>query len=487
MKRLSLLVAVLVAALIAAGCGNSGSGNPTEQALSFLPKDAPVVVSINTDPNGDQWQQVDKLSGKFPFAAQIKAQIKQGFNSSSKLDFDKDIKPILGNDLLVAIPTVQALQQSNSPAIGALKVKDQGKAEDFVKRDATKTTSIDGTDVYRESSNTYLAVKDGTLLVGDTPQLIGEALKRHGGGDHMTQDDLDARMAGLTGDGLFKVGVDVQQAVAAQPNAAAARRVKWVAGLRDFGAILSAQGDGLQVSLKVSTEGVSEQDLPLAAGSQSAPVVRRAVDVGFGIRNLAQTVSFAEAAAQITNPGGYARFQRQKKQLNKTLGIDLDKDVVDQFQGDSSVSVGTDGGFALRTSLKDPAAFQATLRKAAPKLAKAAKGQHVGVAVPKRPNGFYALATANGKKYVFAVIGGKFVLATDAARAAQFAGQSATQVPGAKGSLVLATDARSIVNQVAQKQGQGQAALVTGALGDLVGWVETETSGMDGSLKLTIK
>jgi uncharacterized protein DUF3352 len=486
MKRLTIVVAALAAALIA-GCGGSGSGNATEDALSFMPKDAPVVISIDTDPNGEQWQQVNKLIGKFPFAGQIKAQAKQGFNTSSKLDFDKDVKPILGNDFVFAIPDTAALKQSNSPAIGAMKVKDEGKAEDFLKKDAQKTTTVDGTDVYKESSDTYLALKDGTLVIADNTQLLGAALKRHDGSDHMSQDDFDNLMGGVSGDGLLKAGVNVQQVIGAQPKAAAARKVKWVDGLRDSGAVLSAQSDGLELNFKTTTEGVSAADLPLAAGAQSAPVVRRASDVGFGMRNIAQTVRFAEMASQLTNPRGYTRFLAQKKKLNKTLGIDLDKDVVDQFQGDASLSVGIDGGFALRTSLRDPKAFQATLRKAAPKLTKAAKGKHVGVAVPKRPNGFYALATAKGKKYVFAVIGGKFVLATDPGRAAQFAGQSATPVPGAKGSLVTAMDTRSIVNQVAKRQGQGQAAIVTGALGDFIGSVESETSGLAGRFKLTIK
>jgi len=111
----------------------------------------------------------------------------------------------------------------------------------------------------------------------------------------------------------------------------------------------------------------------------------------------------------------------------------------------------------------------------------------VGVAVPKRPNGFYALATAKGKKYVFAVIGGKFVLATDPGRAAQVAGQSAAPVPGAKGSFVTATDTRALVNALAKRRGQGQAALLTSALGDFVGSIESETSGMTGHFKLTIK
>lgn len=485
-KVLPLIVALAALALLA-GCGGSGSGNATEDALSFMPKDAPVVMAFATDPNGDQWKQVNKLLGKFPFSGQIKAQAKQGFNSSSKLDFDKDVKPILGNDFVVAVPSTAALQQSNTPSIGALKVDDEGKANDFLKKDAQKATSIDGTDVYREAGDTYLAVKDSTIVLADSTQLLGEALKRHDGSDHMSQSGFDSLTAGVSGDGLLKVGVNIQQIVAADPKAAAARKVKWVNGLRDGGALVSAQSDGLQVSFKTTTEGVTAADLPLAPGAQSAPVVRRASDVGFGIRNLAQAIRFGESASQVSNPKGYAHYLAQKKKINKKLGIDLDKDVIDQFQGNASVSVGIDGGFAVRSDLRDPKAFQATLRKAAPKLAKAAKGKHVGVAVPKRPNGFYALATAKGKKYVFAVIGGKFVLATDAGRAAQIASQSATPVPGAKGSLAMAMDTRSIVNQVLQKQGRGQAAVITGSLGDFVGSVESETSGLSGLFKLTIK
>jgi hypothetical protein len=488
MRLLTVIAAALAAALIAAGCGgSSSSGNATEDALSFMPKDAPVVITLETDPNGSQWKQVGKLTGKFPFAGQFKSQIKQSFNSSSKLDFDKDLKPILGNQLVFVVPTVSGLRASNSPVFGALKVNDSGKAESFVKKDATKTTSIGGTDVYKETSNTYLAVKDGTILIGQTTGDIAAALKRHDGTDHMTTGELDTRLAGVTGDGLVKIGVNVQQVIAASPNAAQARKVPWVNGLRDAGFVVSARSDGIEASFKAATQGVSAQDLPLAAGAQSAPVVRRASDVGFGVRNLAQAVTFAESAAQLTSPRGYAKFQARKRSANRALGIDLDKDVVGQFQGDATVSVGIDGGFAVRSSLRDPAAFQATLRKAAPKLAKVAGGQHVGIAVPKRPDGFYALATASGKKYVFAVIAGKFVLATDPNRAAQLVAQSTAPVPGAKGSLVMAMDTRAIANQVAQKQGQSGAALITGALGDLIGSVESETSGLSGRLKLTIK
>ena len=489
MKRWIVTAVALATALVVVGCGGGGgSGNATEDALSFMPKDAPVVITLDTDPNGDQWKQVNELVGKFPFAGQVKSQLKQSFTQSAKLDFDKDVKPILGNQLVFSVPNVQALQQNNTPVFGALHVNDEGKANAFVKKDATKVGSVDGTDLYKETGDTFIAVKDGTILIGDTQQDIEAALKRHDGSDHMTQDDFDNLLAGVSADGLLTVGVNAQQAIANSPNSANARKVKWVNGLRGVGISIGAESDGLVVNVKANTEGVTDADLPFAAGSQSAPVVRRPSDVGFGIHDLAQFVTFSQSVAQVSNPSGYARFLKQKGQINKALGIDLDKDVIQQFQGDASISVGTDGGFAMRSDLKDPNAFRATLRKAAPKLTKLLKGQHVGVSVPKTPSGFYGLATANGKKYVFGAIGNKFVLATDAARAAQFATQSATAVPGAKGSLVMAADTRAIVNAVAQRQGQSAAVgIVTGALGDFTGSLETETSGMTGSFKLNIK
>ena len=100
----------------------------------------------------------------------------------------------------------------------------------------------------------------------------------------------------------------------------------------------------------------------------------------------------------------------------------------------------------------------------------------------------YVLTPSSGKKLVFGVIGKSFVVANDAARAAQIAGESPSTVSGAKGSLVFYSDARALANAIAAKRGQGVAAhIVTSALGDLTGSVRTETSGITGTVKLQIK
>src|SRR4051794_5662920 len=116
MARPAPIVAALAAALALAGCGgsSSGSGNALEVELSFVPKDAPLVGTLATDPDGGQWKQLDELAGKFPFTGQLKTRFKQAINQSSGLDFDTDIKPILGNDAVIAAPTPAALRQGGN-------------------------------------------------------------------------------------------------------------------------------------------------------------------------------------------------------------------------------------------------------------------------------------------------------------------------------------------------------------------------------------
>jgi hypothetical protein len=209
--------------------------------------------------------------------------------------------------------------------------------------------------------------------------------------------------------------------------------------------------------------------------------------VGFGIRNLAQSWHFGERVAQLTNPAGYRRYARDKRRASRQLGVNVDRAIIDQFTGDATVSVSLDGKVAFRSAVRNPAALRATLAKIAPRLKKLSPKKPIGVSTPKGGKGFYAVAQPNGKKVVFGVVGRDFIAASDAARAAQVAGQSPTQIPGTKGAAVIAMDTRTVVGEALRRRGIGAAALFTGALGDLIGSVESETNGLSGSFKLTIR
>jgi len=472
--RLLLVLAALALALLGSGCGSSSSsGSGLDTALSYVPKNAQVVVAVDTNADGDQWQQVQELIGKFPGGGQAKQQFKTAFNARSGVDWDRDVKPLLGKDLVYA-DTGTASHGVPAPYVLAWPVKDEVAAKKLLDK-AHATTAV---------------VDDGTIVAARTLSDAKAAVERAHGDDHMTEDDFTSALGNLDTDSLVRVTGNAQSLIEGQPGAAQARKVKWVSALRTFGATVSAASDGIAFAFNVKTDagGLTEKDLPLASGSEAAPVVRRAGEIGFGVRDPAQLYIFGQTVARITDPAGYAKFLRDKARASKELGVNIDRDILGQLDGNTAFSVALNGDFAMRADLSDSAAMEATLKKVVPNVKKLTKHKPVKIVAPKTGKGFYTLTSASGKKYVFGVVGKSFVVATDAARAAQFAGQSPSTVPGAKGSFVLAADARSVANAAAAQRGQGVAAqLLTGSLGDLIGWVEAETSGLNGSLKLFIK
>jgi hypothetical protein len=470
----SAVLVFAVLALIASGCGSKSSGSALDTALDYVPKGAPVVIAIDTNPDGAQWQQVDHLISKFPFGGQVKGQLKNALNARSGVNYDNDIKPLLGNDLVVAI-TGPSSPGTKTPYVLAWKVKDEAAAKRLLQSRPTNLS----------------VVKDGVVVAADSKAGLDAALKRAAGSDHMTEQDFTDALGSLKSDSLVRIAGNFQSLLTG-PQAAAARKVKWLGALRAFGVTLRAESDGIAWAFDAKTDsgGLTPQDLPLAAGAPSPPVVKRAGEIGFGIRDPAQMVSFGQQVAQITNPARYGKYLRDKAKLSRQLGVNVDRDLIGQLTGNATISVGLRGAFALRADVRDPAAAGRTLKKVAPRLVKIAnsRGKTASLSAPKSGKGFYALAEPNGKKVAFGVVGKSFVVATDAARAAQFAGESPSTVAGARGSIVISSDARALANAIAAQRGQGVAAqIVTGALGDLVGSVESETSGISGSLKLQIK
>ena len=126
-------------------------------------------------------------------------------------------------------------------------------------------------------------------------------------------------------------------------------------------------------------------------------MVERPGEIGIGVRDIGQIESFAETVAQAIVPSGYGEFAAAKTQLEKQLGVDLEKDVLDQLSGDISASVSLSGDFGLSAEPKDPAAFKRTLAKVAPVLPDVVDGAGLGpvaLSKPKKGQDLYALAPA---------------------------------------------------------------------------------------------
>lgn len=499
----ALTILVLVLAIAVAGCGGDdggGAGDPLESSLAYVPANTPFAMAIETDVEGDQFKALGELADRFPFGRRAIEQLQdQLMRGTGDVSYEDDVKPLLGNPFVVAAsdPKTFTDDSVSDDFVAAIQAADGDKLRDVLDKSGAKEDGEQaGATIYSEDGSRF-AVKDDTLIVAGSDELLDAALQRAEKEEGLSQADFDAALEGLPDDALGRVYVDVQGLIQADPDAVDARKIPWVDAVRTLGLTAKASDDDVAVDFNLKTEGdLTNADLPLAPGPESPGVVEQPGEVNIGLRDPSQIVGFAEAAGQAISPSGFGQYAQAKRQIEKGLGVSLDDDLIAQLTGDVSVNVAVNGTFGVRAELKDPAAFKRTLAKLAdvlPDFAKGAGMGAVGLAKPKGGQQFYALAQPDGDNIVFGVVGDVFVLANDPARAGRLATAKPTAVPGAKGSVAIKADGRELANQILGQLGDRLGAgaiggrLLTGPLGDLTGSLETSTSGVRGSFQLAVK
>jgi Protein of unknown function (DUF3352) len=501
MRRFVSVIFAL-AVLAPAGCGGgSDSGSPLDSALSVLPKNAPFAAVVDTDLDGDQYKALNRLIEKFPFSGQIKGSLQRQLEQSSgNLDFNDDIKPVLGNPIVVGATKADAITGDSDAIVAAIKAKDKDKLDSLVEsQKPQKTGEASGGTLYKDG-DTVFAVKDDLVVFANDEAELKAALARADGDDHFDEDAFNEGLDGLPDGALARIYADVEALLKSDPGSADARRVKWIAALRQVGLTVTAKDDALDVDFRARTEGdLSDGDLPIAAGDQAPPVIERPGEIGLGIRDLAHIVHFGENAGQSIDPAGFGDYEQAKKTIDKQLGVSLDDDLIAQLTGDTSASIAPDGGFGVRAGLKDPQAFEKTLAKVAdvlPSFAEGAGFGTVGLSKPKAGERFYALAQPDGDAVVFGVVDDVLVVANDAKRAAALASADPADVPSAKGSVTLSADAEQLANTLLQQFGPALGlgdlgslgvGMFTRPLGDLNGYMSASPDELRGKFTLAVE
>jgi hypothetical protein len=503
MRKLSLLMLVLGTVAIA-GCG-SGSGDdsssPLDSALRYLPDDAPFAVAIETDTEGDQFDAAGDLSDKFPFGDQVEKQL-QDLVEERTGQLER-LQAALGNPFVVGSTDDEAFVAEpageDTAFVGAIQAKDQDALGELIDGDkAEEDGEVAGAKLYKDDSGDSFAIDGDMLVVAGSKQELEDALATRDGDESMTEKDFDAGTDGVSKDALVRVYLNIGGLLRASPDAKDALRSKWISALRTAGIALTFEADQVAVDIDVSSdpEGLTEADLPLAAGAASPQVLDRDGEINLALRDPAQVLEFAQTTAKAIDPDGFSSFETGKAQIEKRLKIDLDEDLIGQLDGDLAVSIDLDGKFGARAQLKDPAKFEDTLAKlerVLPSVAEGIAGEQVGFAKPKAGEDFYAVATAGGDQIVFGVVKDAFVLSNDAAIAGALATSGTKAVPGAKGALVLNTDAEQLA-QTALRQAKGKGfdlgdrikgAVGTRPLDELLGSFEVTTDGLSGSFTAT--
>ena len=499
MRRLFATAFVLLAVLAAAGCGGSDdSGSALDSALAYLPKDTPLAIALDTDVEGDQYEAVGKLVDRFPFGDQATGNLLRQFEQSSGgISFDDDLKPVLGNPVVLGAPSVDAINATSNEFVLAGKAKDEGALEDLVDQlNPREIGEASGATLYQRGDSFFAVEGDMIAFAGDESQLKS-ALERADGDDHFDEDSFDQALEGLPDGALLRLYADLQAALENGPGSVDARKVKWIGALRTLGMTARAEDDRIDVDFRVRTEGdLSDEDLPIAPGDEAPPIIEREGEIGLGIRDLAHIVRFAENAGQAIDPAGFGDYARGKQTIDRQLGVSLDDDLIAQLTGNVSASVSPGGGFGVRSELKDPRAFERTLAKVADVLPSFAQGAGFGAVRLTKPSGgqdFYVLSKPRGGAVVFGVVGDVLVVASDARRARELAGAEPVDVPGASGSVVAGADAERLIRRLLERFGEAfgipdlgalGTGILTRPLGDLSGSVSASTSELRGKLTL---
>jgi Protein of unknown function (DUF3352) len=494
MARVSASLAVLACAAALAGCGgDEKSAGPLEEALAFFPADAPVVAAAETDP--DRYRDVDRILGRLPFGDRAKERVRELLVARG-LDYEKDVKPLLGNPLVFGVPEARGGHtRAHEDVVVALQVKDGSRLEEIVEKYADDVGEKEGARVYEDETDGAVAVKDDVVVLAKERADVEQALERAEGDNSLDRDTFEDALRELPDDALGRVYMNAETLSRQLPKLARARRGKWFDSLRTVGLTASTEGDAIEFELDVRTdpESLTDADLPLAAGAAAPPVVERPGELNIGLRDPSQIAEFSEALTRAAKPRRYADLQIAKRQIEASLGVDVDGDLVGQLSKNLSLSVSPGGGFGLRAEPADPRRLARTLAKVAPVIPRLARRRGGGVVAVRRRGGLYAVARPDGESLVFGVVNDVFVAAKDARTARGLASASPRPVQGAEGALVVSADAEKVANAILPRLASriGPAAalfgpLLTSPLGELSGSARAGREGVRGSFRLTV-
>jgi len=346
-RAAALVLAIAVSTGLLTGCGG-GKKAPTAagaraQALSYVPADAPLVALVSTDIDHGQGAVAKALVHHFPGSALVLAQLESRLESNTGLTYG-DIRPLLGNEIVLSVPSAAALSSHTAPQITWV-TRDGGKLAKAVSKVA-KRGGLRGAGSYRGAALYVgplvgVAVRGADLVVAPSAAAVRAALDQRARGGGLTPGQLGAQLRGFTGPGLARVTGDAGALLRAIRPPTAALRVPWVAALGRFGGALTATSSGLQVRFRVDTSGgdIVDPDVPIATGT-GGPAPAGSAPLVVALRNAAHIIAFAERAAEHVVPKQFAAFRTAEATIRAATGVDLDGQVVQQLTRTTTIKIG---------------------------------------------------------------------------------------------------------------------------------------------------
>lgn len=500
--RRGMALTLVVGVVAAAGCGGGeGADSPLDNALGYLPADAPFAVVLNTETESDQYDAAGDVLGRFDQLAEAGSLFRTVVEDRTG-DLG-EFERALGNEFVVGSPDARQFVKSpageDSPLVGAIELTGEQAAERIAEQEGVERDGeASGAQLYQDDSGNSFAIEGGTLVVANSKQALEAALETRDSDERLDADALEQAMGDIPDDALIRIYLDVGALLRASPDAEDALEVKWVEALRTGGIGFAFADDRMAVDVNLETdpEGLSEDDLPIAAGPQAPRVLDLDAQTRAALRDPGQLLAFVESTGRRVDREELSALVTALPQLERRLDIDLKRDVLSQLRDDLAVAGTADGGFGARVELSDPERFERTLAKLVdelPDLAEGATGEDVRLSEPGRGEDFYELTRADGDRVVFGIVDGSLVLADDARLADRIAAAGVEAVEGLSGSVVVEADAEQLARKAMQEGDIDNLAglfqldpSATRPLDRVTGSLEASTERLFGSFEITV-
>jgi len=409
-----------------------------------VPIETPYVVALATDPERGQGAAARNLLERFLGADVVVAQAQDRIRQALGLARDANLRPLLGNDLVVA--------RTRFGLVGAWVVKDEAALREILRSRVANTTG-------------WAVHVDGPLLVAGEPgalRLARATQARHAG---MTRRLFEERLRGLPADSLVRV-----EANAALIPPAQSSKFAWVRSLTRVAMTIRADARGLHARLRAATRPNAVDDLPLAPGATPPTPLERTNGATAGIRDLRHVIRFALNALKTSDPGTYRRYDLARRGLKLLRRGDIDRDVIDQLGGTATVWTPDLRTFTITAPVADPG-----------RMAKALNGL--------RPLMGRLLSAAGLPGARYGVTGSTFVVTTDPASSlARLAAGSPGRIGALTGALTGVVRGRTLGQALIDRLGLPPiASIALGALGDTTFAVRTARAGVEASADLSIR
>ena len=233
-------LASLTIALPACGSSDVGARGGHTSSADLLKPDAIAFAQVVTDPDSDEWKQVESLVKKFPDGEQW---FEQATSDLEGLSWEEDVQPALGE---VADVAVYAKRGQSETVVALTKPADRAKFDALV------------TKLARQVEGDRLVTRDvgDWVAISDSQAALDAALNE--GGESLADDQgFQDAMSDLPDDALATVYVDPARAasLAGSTDQTKALGMLGLDKLDFAGAWATAKDDGAELGLALRGDG----------------------------------------------------------------------------------------------------------------------------------------------------------------------------------------------------------------------------------------